>query len=155
MHWKAYQIIFPSSSHWPQTHSRWKSYPLPNEVISGCRRTKCSISMDLHFEMHLYLQLNNDMYLWNQVKYTRNYHAHVGMSSPYNQWSYPKVSCSHHPPLLKEKPSSAPIVLETDPVGSFIRIYMSFVNTILQKISTNKSQHRNRWRMNINSIGST
>ena len=30
-------------------------------------------------------------------------------------WSYAWVSCPHHPPLLDEKPSSASIVLETDP----------------------------------------
>ena len=30
-------------------------------------------------------------------------------------WPYAWVPCPHHPPLLDEKPSSASIVLETDP----------------------------------------
>ena len=47
-------------------------------------------------------------------------------------------------PFLKEKPSSAPIVLEADPAGSLIGVHMILdkkihFNSILQKISTNKS----------------
>jgi hypothetical protein len=33
--------------------------------------------------------------MWNQVNYTQNYYANIGMSAPYNQWSYPMVSCPH------------------------------------------------------------
>jgi len=42
---------------------------------------------------HLYLQANNDMYIWNQVNYIRNHYANLGMNSPYYQCSYPKVPC--------------------------------------------------------------
>jgi hypothetical protein len=50
----------------------------------------------LYFETHLYLHSNNDMYMWNQVNCTQNYYANVGMSAPYNKWSYLLVSCPHH-----------------------------------------------------------
>ena len=36
------------------------------------------------------------MYVWNQVNCTKNHYEKVGASSPYKQWSYPKVSCPHH-----------------------------------------------------------
>ena len=42
-----------SSAHRPQTHSGWRSYGLPNEVVSCCRWTECSTLMDLHFEICL------------------------------------------------------------------------------------------------------
>ena len=47
-------------------------------------------------------------------------------------------------PFLKEKPSSAPIVLEADPAGSMTGMHKILdkkiiLNSILQKISTNKS----------------
>jgi hypothetical protein len=71
------------------------SYGLSNEALSGCRRTESSTLMDLHFETHLYLHSNNNMYMWNQVNCTQNYYANVGTSAPYNQWSYPLVSCPH------------------------------------------------------------
>ena len=51
--------------------------------------------MYLHFETYLYRQANNDMYMWNQVNCTKNHYANIGMKSPYNQWSYPKVSYPH------------------------------------------------------------
>ena len=35
------------------------------------------------------------MYMWNQVNCTKNHYANIGISSPYNQWSYLKVSCPH------------------------------------------------------------
>ena len=54
--------------------------------------------MDLHFETHLFLQANNEMYMWNQVNCTKNHYANVGTSSPYNQWSYPMVSCPRQVP---------------------------------------------------------
>jgi hypothetical protein len=88
---KSYQISFPSSAHWPRLHSGWMSYDLPNEALSGCRWTESSTLMDLHFETHLYLYSNNDMYMWNQVNCTQNYYVNVGTSAPYNQWSYPLV----------------------------------------------------------------
>jgi hypothetical protein len=34
--------------------------------------------------------------MWNQVNCIQNYYVNVGMSAPYNQWSYPLVSCPHH-----------------------------------------------------------
>jgi hypothetical protein len=92
---KAYQISFPSSAHLPRSHSEWMSYGLPNEALSGFRRTESSTLMDLHFETHLYLHSNNDMYMWNQVNCTQNYYANIGTSAPYNQWSYLLVSCPH------------------------------------------------------------
>ena len=100
---KAYQIIFPSSAHWPQLHSRWSSYDLRNEALSGHRWTESSTLMDLHFERHLYLQSNNDMYMWNHMNCTNNHYANIGMSSPYNHLSYPMVSCPHHPSLFDNK----------------------------------------------------
>jgi hypothetical protein len=36
--------------------------------------------MDLHFETHLYLHLNNDMYMWNQVNCTQNCYTNIGTS---------------------------------------------------------------------------
>jgi hypothetical protein len=96
---KPYQTSFPSSSHWPRSHSGWMSYGLPNEALLGCRWTDGSTLMNLHIETHLYLHSNNDMYMWNQVNYTKNHCANVGTSSPYNQCSYPKVTCPHHCPL--------------------------------------------------------
>jgi hypothetical protein len=86
---------FLSCAHWPRSHSGWMSYGLPNEVLSGCRRTESSTLMDLHFETHLYLHSNNDMYMWNHVNYTQNYYTNVGTSALYNQWSYPLVSCPY------------------------------------------------------------
>ena len=71
------------------------SYDFPNEAVLTCRRTDSSTLMDLHFETYLYLQANNDMYMWNQVNCTKNHYGKVGASSPYKQWSYPKVSCPH------------------------------------------------------------
>jgi len=44
----------------------------------------------------LYLQANNDMYMWNQVNCIWNHYANVRANSLYNQCSYPKVSCAHH-----------------------------------------------------------
>jgi hypothetical protein len=78
------------------SHSGWMSYGVPNEALSGCRRTESSTLMNLHIETHLYLHSNNDMYMWNQVNCTKNHYANVGTSSPYKQWSYPMVSCPHH-----------------------------------------------------------
>jgi hypothetical protein len=40
------------------------------------------------------------MYMWNQVNCTKNHYAKVGMRSPYNQWSYPKVCCPYTSLLL-------------------------------------------------------
>jgi hypothetical protein len=93
---KGYKTSFPSSAHWPRSHSGWMSYGLPNEALSGCRRTESSTLMNLHIETHLYLHSNNDMYMWNQVNCTKNHYANVGTSSPYKQWLYPMVSCPHH-----------------------------------------------------------
>jgi hypothetical protein len=72
------------------------SYGLSNEVLSDYRRTESSTLMDSHFETHLYLHSNNTIYMWNQVNCTQNYYANIGTSAPYNQWSYPMVSCPHH-----------------------------------------------------------
>jgi hypothetical protein len=36
------------------------------------------------------------MYMWNQVSCTKSYYANIKTSSPYNQWSYLKMSCPHH-----------------------------------------------------------
>ena len=72
------------------------SYGLPTEVLSGCQWTESSTLMDLHFETDLYIQANNDLYMWNQVNCTKNHYANVGTSSPYKQWSYSMVSCPHH-----------------------------------------------------------
>jgi hypothetical protein len=93
---KTYQVSFPSSAHWPRSHSRWMSYGLPNEALSGCRWTESSTLMDLHFETHLYLHSNNDMHMWNQVNCIQNCYANIGMNAAYNQWSYPLVSYPHH-----------------------------------------------------------
>ena len=71
------------------------SYGLPNEALSGCRRTKSSTLMNFHYETHLNLQSNSDMYMWNQVNYNQNHYANVGTSAPYNHCSYPKESCPH------------------------------------------------------------
>jgi hypothetical protein len=60
---ETYQASFPSSAHWPQSHSRWMSYDLSNEAMLACRRTDSSTLMDLHFETHLYLQANNETYM--------------------------------------------------------------------------------------------
>jgi hypothetical protein len=79
----------------PRSHSGWMSYGLPNEALSGCWWIESSTLMDLHFETYLYLHSNNDMYIWNQVNYTKNHCANVGTSSPYHQCLYPKVSCPH------------------------------------------------------------
>ena len=69
--------------------------PKGEEALLGCR-TECWTLMSLHFETQLYLQSNRDMYIWNQVSCTKSYYANVEMSSPSNQWSYPKVSCPYH-----------------------------------------------------------
>ena len=63
--------------------------------------------MTLHIETHLYLQANNSMYMWNQVNYTKNYYTNIVVSSPYNQWSYLKVSCPHQnmTPLVPPSPN--------------------------------------------------
>jgi hypothetical protein len=87
-----------SSAHWPRSYSGWMSYGLPNEALSSCRRTESSTLMDLHFETHLYLHSNNNTYMWNQVNCIQNYYTNIGMSTPYNQLSYPLVSCPHHWP---------------------------------------------------------
>jgi hypothetical protein len=84
------------------------SYGLPNETLSGCRRTKSSTLMDLHFETHLYLHSNNDMYMWNQVNCTQNYYTNVRTSGPYNQWSYPLVSCPHQQGRLRARDRTRP-----------------------------------------------
>jgi hypothetical protein len=34
------------------------------------------------------------------VNCTKNHHANVGMSSPYNQWSYPNMSCPYQKHLI-------------------------------------------------------
>ena len=76
---------------------------IPAEVVMLIPMKQCLVAdelkpstlMDLHFETHLYLQANSDTYMWNQVSYTKNHYAKVGMSSPYNQRSYPKVSCPY------------------------------------------------------------
>jgi hypothetical protein len=72
------------------------SYGLPNEALSGCRRTKSSTLMNFHYKTHLNLQSNSVMYMWNQVNYNQSHYANVGTSAPYNHYSYPKVSCPHH-----------------------------------------------------------
>jgi hypothetical protein len=69
---------------------------LPNEAMSGCRLIESLTLMDLYFDTHLYLHSNNDMYMWNQVNCTQNYYANIGTSAPYNQWSYPMMSCPRH-----------------------------------------------------------
>jgi hypothetical protein len=61
---------------------------------------------------HLYLEANNGMYMWNHVNCIRNHYVNVRTKSPYNQCSYPKVSCPHHSPLLDSKPSSVWALLE-------------------------------------------
>ena len=71
------------------------SYGLPNEALSGYRRTESSTLMNFYYETHLNLQSNSDMYMWNQVNYNQSHYANVGMSAPYNHCSYPKVPCPH------------------------------------------------------------
>jgi hypothetical protein len=93
---ESYQTSFPSSAHWPRSHSRWMSYGLPNEALSGCRWTKSSTLMNFHYETHLNLQSNSNMYMWNLVNYNQSHYANIGTSAPYNHCSYPKVPCPHH-----------------------------------------------------------
>jgi hypothetical protein len=50
---------------------------------------------NIDYKVSSFLHSNNDMHMWNQVNCTKNYCANVGTSSPYNQCSYPKVSCPH------------------------------------------------------------
>jgi len=57
--------------------------PKGEEALLGCR-TKCWTLMSLLFETQLYLQSNRDMYIWNQVNYTKSYYANVETSSPSN-----------------------------------------------------------------------
>jgi hypothetical protein len=51
--------------------------------------------MNFHYETHLNLQSNSDMYMWNQVNYNHSHYTNVGTSAPYNHCSYPKVPCPH------------------------------------------------------------
>ena len=52
--------------------------------------------MNFHYETHLNLQSNSDIYMWNQVNYNQSHYANIGTSAPYNHCSYPKVPCPHH-----------------------------------------------------------
>jgi hypothetical protein len=126
---KYYQIIFPSSAHWPRSHSGWMSYGPLNGELSGCRWTESSTLMDLHFETYLYLHSNNGIYMWNQVNCTQNYYVNVETSTPYNQWSYPLVSCPHHPWWGRDSRSSVRFKITIDLVGSDTPIRLQITKT--------------------------
>jgi len=90
---------------WCVSHLLWACSKLDQDPKDEQQTRDDDIAtlMDLHFKKYLHLQANNDMYMWNQVNCAKNHYGKVGASSPYKQWSYPKVSCPPHPPLLDSK----------------------------------------------------
>jgi hypothetical protein len=65
------------------------------------------------------------------------------LHSMHQSWSYAWVSCPHHSPLLDEKPSSASIVLGTDPAQH--KSERGFENQRNQNYCEEECHHVSNW----------
>ena len=152
IHWKAYLLSFPCISRTSETDSLWEPGIIFSLCCSWTPRWNSNLSCfgppawglepnELWVSFSTWEALLVSVIFVPITKYGRMHTYHVLIILPF----------------LKEMLSSAPIVLEADPTSSLIGMHMILdnnilFNSIMQKIITNKRQHRNRWHINISSI---